>query len=239
MALNNADHARADGTTILMYASSKGSIKVVEYLLSRGASPNYEDGQGLTALHLASKSLKLELFEALANAGANVNYFDKKETTPLYHLVANNASDPNVVAIVKFLLERRADPNVVDSEGRTALRFAKDADNDELKAVLKNAGGRCAASNAGFDVARVVESKNVSAMVARASGAAKVSRGSAGATTPVTKRKASGSTMRASEARASRKSIQSKMGRGASGTSLSPRKISRKKTGEMIVEEEA
>lgn len=64
----------------LIWASSRGDLEAVKYLVENGADINAKNGGGETALIVASD---LEVVKYLVEHGANVNAKNKNGNTPL------------------------------------------------------------------------------------------------------------------------------------------------------------
>jgi hypothetical protein len=91
--------------------------KTLRALYRAGYDPNLTDMHGMNILfESVYMDYRSPLTELSLDAGANVNHRDKENATPLMlasrFLEARNA---------RILLERGADPNLIDDEGNTAL----------------------------------------------------------------------------------------------------------------------
>ena len=104
--------------TALMFAARFNSSDVARFLIDAGADVNATDEQGRTALDWASIWNSGEVASLLIDAGACVNLsvrfeyrhgVDKK--TPLMYAAINNSVD-----VVKILIEKGADPDVIFCE---------------------------------------------------------------------------------------------------------------------------
>jgi ankyrin repeat protein len=139
--------------TPLMWAvtAPTHAAEMTKLLLSRGADvkaralytdwPNqlsseprgqYRPVGGLTALLYASRNGCAECVEALIGAGADVNVPTPEGVTPLMISLDNDHND-----VARLLLDRGANPHVVDWWGRTALWIVVDR-----KGALSGGGGR-------------------------------------------------------------------------------------------------
>ena len=103
------------GASALMYAALYSDAAMVGRLLERGANPNHADASGATALMWAIPDEGK--VRQLVKHGAKVNVSSKLGRTPL--LIA--AGRPNGAAVVRFLLDRGADPKARDGKGVTTL----------------------------------------------------------------------------------------------------------------------
>jgi len=129
------------GETALMWAASENHAAVVTLLTKRGADVNLrsnsltfpKDRFGLegvltilprgnwTALMYAARDGAPEATAALLDAGAPINAPDPDGTTPLVRAIWNSHFDT-----ARVLLERGADPNIVDTADMAALYAAVD-----------------------------------------------------------------------------------------------------------------
>ena len=148
-----------DGTTLLMVACmTKQHPLVIETLIKAGADVHTTNERGLTALFSACQALdefteqsvgqvlRIETINVLLEAGADINHqsgdgpdpedpYCLSKLTPL-HLATN----PDSVEVVKFLLEKGADPNIGDGLKRTPLFGAVCIGDIELVVTLIDGG---------------------------------------------------------------------------------------------------
>jgi len=108
-----------EGTTPLMVAASQNKLRVVEELLSYGASHNSQDIGLYTALHWAAHMGCLDSTSALLGAGADLSAQDEDMMTPL--MVACKKSRTSVALLLAELETRKSR---VDIGGRNALHHA-------------------------------------------------------------------------------------------------------------------
>lgn len=118
--------------TPLYRAAYYGEVKIVRLLLEADADPNICDKDTWSPLHAAADNL--EVSRALVDYGAAVNYQKRDNWSPL-HLSASWGYS----AVVQLLLEKGADPNLVNDDGMTALHFAVDKPH-VLDALLGHQG---------------------------------------------------------------------------------------------------
>ncbi|KAG7280786.1 hypothetical protein CRUP_035451, partial [Coryphaenoides rupestris] len=121
-----------EGSTPLMHAVSGRQVDTVKLLLKMGASINTQDACGRTSLSLATYLGWLEGCVCLLRNGAKQSISDKNGRLPLHAATAENdgmtalhwASFHNRPAHVQALLQKGADPTLVDKDFKTALHWA-------------------------------------------------------------------------------------------------------------------
>lgn len=126
----SADLRDPRGNTPLMHAASIGTVEAMQVLLKAGADANAKNGLDVTPLVLGATNLaKVKL---LLDAGAQANAVTNLRRTPL--MIA--AGHPGGTAIVKLLLDKGADPSIMDVRGGTALLSAVTANNTDAVRLL-------------------------------------------------------------------------------------------------------
>ena len=94
------------------------SHSVIKVLLESGSNINHQNKKGNTALMLAVKERNVHLIEYLIEKGAHVNTQNAKGETAL--MIAAKSKSVDSVKCFRLLLEKGADPNVMDTHGCTA-----------------------------------------------------------------------------------------------------------------------
>ncbi len=103
---NGADLEKKDkaGYTALFLAVCNGQKTMVEFLISKGAKVNTQNGEGMTPLHYAALHLtpgtSNNVIEILLNNGADASIKDKYGNTPLKYAMTYNLE--NLVLIRKY-----------------------------------------------------------------------------------------------------------------------------------------
>jgi ankyrin repeat protein len=91
---------------------------------------------GFLPLHVASRNKQHDIISTLIDAGADVNARDATSgRTALFH-----AAEANDVATCRVLLERRADPNVANFAGETAVYAASGRKHNQVVSLLVKYG---------------------------------------------------------------------------------------------------
>ena len=118
----HGDHPTG-GFTALMFAARNGHTAAVTELMKGGADPKLTNGDGLTATMIAISNDRLDLAKAMVELGADANdgslYFAVEmhdATTDMRahdgsRLRADHENAITSLDLVKFLLDRKADPN--------------------------------------------------------------------------------------------------------------------------------
>ena len=134
------------GQTALMWAAIERHAPVVKLLLERGADwktrgmyretrpPRLSAASsispiprgGFSALHFAAREGDVETVRVMLDGGVDINYGDVDNTSALTVALMNKQ-----FTLAKFLIDRGADPNVVDASGRTALYASIDIRNED------------------------------------------------------------------------------------------------------------
>lgn len=137
------------GWTALHAAASEGRLAVAKLLLEHGATVDILDERGYTPLHTTARSSvghgasektapqRAEVAALLLEHGAAVN-----ARTPHGDTALSNAVLRNNVGLVKVLLAHKADPNIANAQGMTALHTAafNGPDRSEIARLLLEHG---------------------------------------------------------------------------------------------------
>jgi ankyrin repeat protein len=138
------------GQTALMWAAAERHAPVVKLLLERGTdwrllSSDHETKMpklsaassvspmargGLTAFAFAAREGDIPTAQVMLDAGVDINQLDVDKASPLITSLMNKQ-----YTFAKFLLDRGANPNIVDVMGRTALYAVIDMRNEDYSAT--------------------------------------------------------------------------------------------------------
>jgi ankyrin repeat protein len=132
---HKADVSALDNTgkTPLHYQKDSGAV---EALMKNGADVDAADEEGRTPLMTAVPDNTYYARILLGN-GVNLNTMDSKGWTVLHHITSTGTRmSTNTLST---LIERKADPNIRDNDGKTPLDLATDWD---VISELKRAGAR-------------------------------------------------------------------------------------------------
>lgn len=108
------------GNTALMYAARFGDVKIVEYLLGRGAKVNVSSSVGSTPLSNAAAEGFANIVEMLIKRGAKVDTPNMFGVTALQQAVIGNDVD-----VIKVLIKAGANPHIKNRHGEDAFDIAK------------------------------------------------------------------------------------------------------------------
>ena len=133
----NLDFTTKEKNTPLILAITHGAAGAAKALVGAGADVNAKGPKGWSAFHYAVNQLQddLEFFTMLNDGGADVNAMCNECKTPLM-LAVNNVS----LVAVQALLDIRANPNLRDPKGWSALHMAAEAKEtaEILQLIVKN-----------------------------------------------------------------------------------------------------
>ncbi|XP_032885049.1 ankyrin-1-like [Amblyraja radiata] len=118
--------------TLLHIASSHGHVRIIEYLLNKGAKLEVRDNKGQSPLHRAAEKGHTAAVQALLQAGAHIYALDTESRTPL-HLASQN----NCFPIVKLLLKEEAK---IDKRNKSFLHLAAIKDESKIAEILLKYG---------------------------------------------------------------------------------------------------
>ncbi|KAI8875649.1 ankyrin [Backusella circina FSU 941] len=137
--LNSRDPDTCCTLLHLAISHNKNPIKILEFLLEKGADPTIPNIYGIQAIHsvILHCPEPLECIELLLRYDQNVNACDNDDWTPL-HYAARFCKDPG--PIFQLLIDRGANINALNSANKTPL-FSLLAGGDHshvLKSLLEN-----------------------------------------------------------------------------------------------------
>lgn len=135
------NQANTQGSLLGTYCRYSQADPMAFFLLRYGAKPDtLRSPAGRTVLHIAAAYYACEpLCDAILTAGANINARTNDGATPLM-LAALSAK----LRLVKFLIEKGADPALKDNKGKTAYDYALRADAmDDLPEAKKKFEESC------------------------------------------------------------------------------------------------
>jgi ankyrin repeat protein len=143
------------GQTALMWAAAERHPEVVKLLMAHRADwkvrsvdretkvPKLSAASsispiargGFTALLFSAREGDVESAKAMLDAGVDINYGDVDDTSAMTVAIMNKQ-----YTFAKYLLDRGADPNIVDAYGRTALYAVIDIRNQDWSALPERKG---------------------------------------------------------------------------------------------------
>ncbi len=129
----------SSGETALMMVKNP---KVIEALVAKGADVNAKDHEGQTEFMKCAMALDMPKMKLLLTSGANINEIDDKGRTPLMLLLEHNlqADEKKTLKAIDFLLDNGANPNVIATDGHTAISVAAQSENHSFITELLKKG---------------------------------------------------------------------------------------------------
>lgn len=128
------DSVNDDRSTALMWAAFNGHTPVVAYLLEEGATVDLMDNNGRTALLYASSGPYPETVGLLLRKGADANVQGKTEGFTALMMAAAEGQ----LEVVRVLLLNGASIDVIDRDGDTARKFARENGHSEVLKLLES-----------------------------------------------------------------------------------------------------
>jgi hypothetical protein len=134
------DAQGAGGRRPLHRAAGGNHVKVVTYLVSKGAKPESVDKSGRTALHWAAISGAVEATEYLIGVNSNILAASSSMMTPLH-----GACSKGHLGVIRVLLAGCGDfmeqaCTSLDEDGKTPCQLAIEEGHDDCVALLKELG---------------------------------------------------------------------------------------------------
>ena len=123
-----------DQRTLLFYAIIENKNVFFDYLLEKKAFINIVDRHGYSPLHYAINEYRVDMVRRLIDKGANIEMFDSYGNNVLARAVLTSKGRKE---IIKFLLEKGANPNIPNYKGYTAIDMAKVIGNIDIIEIFK------------------------------------------------------------------------------------------------------
>lgn len=125
-----------------LLAGAQGRLEIVRMTISYGADLKSTNRYGGTALIPACERGHVETALALIKAGVDVDHINRLGWTCLMEAVVLSDGGPRHQAIIKALIEAKADLNLPDKDGVTALAHARQRGQKAVVQLLLAAGAR-------------------------------------------------------------------------------------------------
>nr|WP_211880194.1 ankyrin repeat domain-containing protein [Pseudarthrobacter albicanus] len=123
-----------------LYAGAEGFNEILQLTLANGADVASTNRFGGTALIPASEHGHVETVRILIAAGVPVNHVNNLGWTAMQEAILLNNGGPRQQDVVRQLLDARADPNIRDPQGRTALENAERLGFAEIAELIRQRG---------------------------------------------------------------------------------------------------
>ncbi len=131
-----------NGLMPLAYAAKGGNTAIVQLLIEHNATNNQNNAYGKTPLMYAvseghAEAAKLLLAYGVKNNEPDINVLDRHELSTLMYAVMSADVD-----IVKLILAHKADVNLKNSHGTTAIKLAQGNNTQDIAKLLREAGAK-------------------------------------------------------------------------------------------------
>ncbi|XP_078348823.1 transient receptor potential cation channel subfamily A member 1-like isoform X2 [Oculina patagonica] len=132
------DSLDRDSRTPIHYAAAKGSREIVQKLLDAGANVNVKDIEEKVPIHMATESGSLACVRALLDANLkSLHSAEYRLRTPIHY-----AAFEGHVHLVKFLLDKGANPDQRDENHLTPILLAARLDHYQTIVMLLDHGAK-------------------------------------------------------------------------------------------------
>jgi hypothetical protein len=133
---------KIDGSFPLEMAVIYNEIKIVEYLILKGANIKIKTGpSGFTLHHWACQSQNIDISTLLCEHGLNIDAKGKWKRTALHQNVYwenDRWVKSEMFNVLKYLLAKGADPSLKDVDGANTFDLAEKAGNTAALEILNN-----------------------------------------------------------------------------------------------------
>ncbi|HEY3779870.1 MAG TPA: ankyrin repeat domain-containing protein [Fimbriimonadaceae bacterium] len=129
------------GLSVLDVAILTSDINSVRRLVSEGADVTQKTANGLQPVHFAALA-NAEILNYILSMGANPNALTIDNRTPLMVIAQSSLEGAQIEETVKVLFAHRANPNLFDEWGSTALMFAGEAKKPAFVKILIEGGAK-------------------------------------------------------------------------------------------------
>lgn len=125
-----------------LYAGARGHNEILKMTLTHGADLRSTNRYGGTALIPAAERGHVETVRILIAAGVDVNHINRLHWTALLEAIILGDGGARHTEIVRLLVNAKADANIPDGKGVTALQHARQRGYREIEKILVKAGAR-------------------------------------------------------------------------------------------------
>lgn len=136
----NAQDEKRDSAFLL--AGAEGRLEILKLALQAGADLKSTNRYGGTALIPACERGHVDTVQALLAAGVRADHVNRLGWTCLLEAVLLGDGGPRYQDIVRQLIAARADLNLPDKDGVTAVVHARQRSQHEVERLLQEAGAR-------------------------------------------------------------------------------------------------
>ncbi len=129
----NINEENIFGFTPLTYAILQGHVGIITYLIDHGADVNLPSGSlNITPLMYAAHQGLIQIATLLIKHGANINAQSSHKITSLMYAIFKDHAETT-----EYLITARADVNMKDFYGQTALTFCMTGGKKDFNHIIK------------------------------------------------------------------------------------------------------
>jgi hypothetical protein len=139
----NPNARDADGYDVLSIATINNDIETLKTALAAGANARAAVGRdGGSALISAAQLGFVDIVRALIEAKADIDHVNGRGWTALITAVVLGNGDKQHTQTVEALVAARADGDIKDHQGKTAIDYARARGYSDMVRILQKAVGR-------------------------------------------------------------------------------------------------
>lgn len=122
-----------EGQSLLILATLKDNLEIVELLIDSGVNVNLQDNSGNNALMVAiDNKIDFDIIKLLIISGTDINLRNNIGDTALIIAVKKDSS----LTLIEFLINAGADINIINNNGDNALKIASEKKYNSIIKLL-------------------------------------------------------------------------------------------------------
>lgn len=135
---NSVDKTTHDGRLYIHWAANKGNVKLIEYLIEKGADVNRTDDKGATPLAFAASNGQIDplVYEVFFKAGVNPKYTNANGANFMHMAIGYDKE----LLFTDYLISKGLSLSDLDADGNSLFDYAARTGVVEILTQLENKG---------------------------------------------------------------------------------------------------